>query len=413
MIAPARAVILACAAAALFAAPASAQEPADELAGLDVYLLTIGQGDEVWERFGHNAILLRDTTRGVDVAYNYGMFSFDQPGFVGRLIQGRMLYWMQPMDGSRMVLAYRSRNRTVRAQKLALTPAQKYELAQFLEWNARPENRDYLYDPFRDNCSTRVRDALDRVLAGALGSALRTAPTEETYRSHSLRLLDSTPAAYTGLLIALGQPTDVPLSRWDAAFIPMELSEDVASLQIARADGTSAPLVTTDEIWFQAERAPESDAAPSRLFLFILFGVLVAIAFLGLGHIAGRSRTARIALALLAFVWAISSGVLGTIIGGMWAFTDHFATYNNENLFVLNPLSLLLAFLVLPAFLARRATRAAAAVAGTIAALGLLGVLLQVLPALNQQNGEVLAATVPGHIGLAIVLELWRREGNA
>ncbi|MGH7444973.1 MAG: hypothetical protein ACREKM_08860, partial [Longimicrobiales bacterium] len=233
------------------------------------------------------------------------------------------------------------------------------------------------------------------------------------YRSHSLRLLDGAPAAYTGLLIALGQPTDVPLSDWEAAFIPMELGEAVASVRITQPDGMSAPLVSTDEVWFQAEREPESDAAPSRLFAFILIGLLVAATFLGLGHIAGRGRTARITLALLAFVWAINIGVLGSIIGGMWAFTDHFATYRNENLFVMNPLSILLALLVLPAFLARRATRAAFLVAAAIAALGVLGVLLQVLPGLNQQNGEMLAATVPGHVTLATVLWLWGRNSQS
>src|SRR5690606_32866596 len=61
----------------------------DEWGSLRVYLLTMGPGDAVWERFGHNAILLRDTTRGIAVAYHYGMFSFDEPGIGRRLRLGR------------------------------------------------------------------------------------------------------------------------------------------------------------------------------------------------------------------------------------------------------------------------------------------------------------------------------------
>ncbi len=379
-------------------------------ASLQVYLVTIGPGDAVWERFGHNAILLRDTARGIDVAYNYGMFSFDEPGFVGRLIQGRMLYWMQPMDGASMLLAYRLRNRSVWAQELALAPSQKYEMARFLDWNAQPENAQYLYEPFRDNCSTRVRDVLDRVLGGELRDQLDAGMTDETFRSHSLRLLEGAPAAHAGLLVALGQPMDEPLTRWGAAFIPMELRDGVASAIITSPDGSSRPLVLREETWVRADREPASEEASSRLFAFLLIGLLVGAIFLGLGHAAGRSRAARIALALLAFLWATSTGVLGSIIAGLWAFTDHTSTYRNENLFVLHPLLIVLALLVLPAFLGRHARRPAFLLAAAIAGLAVLGTLLQVLPGLDQQNGEILAATVPAHVALAGVLYLWKER---
>src|SRR3546814_18202698 len=51
---------------------------------------------------------------------------------------------------------------------LDIPAASAYELAQFLAWNALPENAYYHYDYFTDNCSTRVRDALDKALGGAL-----------------------------------------------------------------------------------------------------------------------------------------------------------------------------------------------------------------------------------------------------
>src|SRR5690606_28355320 len=196
-----------------------------------------GPGDAVWERFGHNAILLRDTTRGIAVAYTYGMVSFDEPGFVGRRMRGRMLHWMAPLNGTLMLRQYELRNREVVAQELALAPGQKYELARFLEWNAQPENAQYLYDPFRGNCSTRVRDALNRVLGGQLRRHLEADTTDQTFRSHSLRLLANDPAQHAGLMLALGQPTDIPLTEWDAAFIPMELRDAVREIEVQRLDG--------------------------------------------------------------------------------------------------------------------------------------------------------------------------------
>lgn len=379
-------------------------------ASVQVFLLTIGQGDDIWERFGHNAIQLRDTVRGLDVSYNWGMFSFDQPNFVGRLLQGRMLYWMQPLDTRLMLQEYERRNRTVWSQELALADGQKAELIAFLDWNARPENAEYLYDYFRDNCSTRVRDALNRVLGGQLRNALEEVDTENTYRSHSLRLIGDV-GAYAGLLLALGPPTDRPLSRWEEAFIPMELRDAIATTTVVRRDGSDGPLVIADSVVFQATREPTPSTPPDRFLAFLAIGLVLAALFLGIGHRAAHSRAARIALAIGAFLWALNIGVFGTVIGALWAFTDHVATFRNENLFVANPLALLLAALVVPAVLMRRALRPAFLVAGTIAALAALGVLLQVLPGLDQQNGEILALTVPVHIALAAVLYLWWREG--
>jgi hypothetical protein len=393
-----------------FGFPAHAQRADAATASLHVYLLTMGPGDAVWERFGHNAILLRDEARGIDVAYNYGMFSFDQPGFVRRLVQGRMMYWMAAFDGTLMLREYEYRNRSVWAQELNLTPAQKRELAAFLEWNARPENAEYLYEPFLDNCSTRVRDALDRALGGQLRTQLSAIRTDETFRSHSLRLIADLAGAYTGLLLVLGQPMDRPLTEWDAAFIPMELRDAVAAVHVTRADGTSAPLVSREATLVQARRGAPPTAAPQRLFAFLLIGLVLAAVLLGLGHMAGRSRAARIVLAAVAFLWALNIGVFGTTIGAIWAFTDHGATYRNENLFVVNPLGLLVAALVLPALLRRRALRPAFLAAAVLAGIGVLGVVLQVLPGLDQQNGEILALTVPVHVALALVCYLWWRQ---
>ena len=165
----------ACAIVALSVAatPARAQvAPADSQA-LTVWLMTMGPGDAVWERFGHNAIRIRDERSGDDRVYNWGMFSLDQSGFVLRFLRGRMRYWMASEDAALTVDAYRSHNRSVTIQELALTGMQKLALLAFVQRNELPENRFYDYDYFLDNCSTRVRDALDVALGGVLATAFK------------------------------------------------------------------------------------------------------------------------------------------------------------------------------------------------------------------------------------------------
>ena len=62
--------------------------------------------------------------------------------------------------------------RSIEIQDLALSPEQARSLAAALAHNAQPDQMYYRYEPYRDNCSTRVRDALDLSLAGALEQAL-------------------------------------------------------------------------------------------------------------------------------------------------------------------------------------------------------------------------------------------------
>src|SRR5688500_11242967 len=206
-----------------------AGEPGSELT---VYLLTIGQGDEVWELFGHNAIWIKDRSDGSDITYNWGMFDFAQPNFLGRFLTGITSYWMEGIDLESMLQAYTQRNRSLLAQELNLTPAQRLSLKHALEENARPENKFYRYDYYRDNCSTRLRDMLDRALGGQLQTATTTRITSETYRSHTRRLTQDNIPVYTGITFALGHPADRPISMWEEMFLPVRVANHLRTVRV-------------------------------------------------------------------------------------------------------------------------------------------------------------------------------------
>src|SRR5882762_92204 len=92
------------ASAPVVAAPTQSAEPGSNLT---VYLLTFGWGDVVWERFGHNAIWIRDNARGTDTTYNWGMFDFNQPHFIWRFVTGDTRYWMEAIDLGSMLSYYK------------------------------------------------------------------------------------------------------------------------------------------------------------------------------------------------------------------------------------------------------------------------------------------------------------------
>jgi Domain of unknown function (DUF4105) len=380
---------------------------------LTIYLVTMGPGKEVWERFGHNAIWVRDSLRGTSIAYNYGLFSFRQQNFLLRFIQGRMLYWMQGFEAEPYFDLYVRADRSVWVQELDLPPAARAALAEFLEWNARPENRFYRYDYYRDNCSTRVRDALDRVLGGRIRQATDRIPTPHTYRWQTARLTATDLPVYTGLLYALGPGADRPLSAWEDMFLPIELQRHLRSITVATSDGGMGPLVKSERTLYLSREYPDPPAPPNWLLGFAAAGLALGAALVVLGRSRPAGGTSRVLFLVLAGLWTLVSGIAGLILTGFWAFTDHRIAYRNENLLQANLLSLVLFFLI-PAALwrARWAGRPAGWVAVCLAGLSLLGLALTLIPGLSQMNGEIVALALPANVGLALGLVAWAGVGD-
>ena len=376
---------------------------AESGAELTISLMTMGVGKEVWERFGHNAILVEDHARGTATAYNYGMFDFRQHNFLLRFVQGRMLYWMQGFDLGLTLQIYRQANRSVWVQELNLTPAERAALRDFLEWNERPENRFYRYDYYRDNCSTRVRDALDRVLGGRIQAATDTIETDHTYRFHTSRLIASDLPLYTGLLLALGQPADHRLTAWQEMFLPLELRQWVRHVTVVDDSGRVVPLVKGERTLFASTMPAPPAAPPPRVPGYLAAGLALGLGLWRLGRRAPGSPRARRGFAWLAGGWGLVVGFAGALLGGLWAFTDHTVAYRNENLFQANLLLLPLALLAPAAARgAEWARRPAVALAALVAAGSVAGLALKVLPAFYQHNAEILALAVPANLGLAL-----------
>jgi hypothetical protein len=368
-----------------------------------VYLLTMGQGDQVWEKFGHDALWIHDPVGGTDQVYNYGVFDFGSPGYWGRFVKGNWIYQIAADDIYQTLAAYQYWNRTLVAQELNLSAEQKAELKAFLEWNVRPENREYRYDYFRDNCSTRIRDAIDRVLDGQLRTATEDVPTETTYRWHSRRLIADDVLAYTGLGAGLGPRADRRINAWEEMFLPGKVHDRVAELRVVNPAGGYTPLVRSEQVLYEAVgRAPEREAPPRWIPAYLLVGVVLGGLVALLAVMARRNGFGRFLFSAVTALWALLIGTGGLLLAALWALTDHQAAHRNENLFHFDPLALgLVLLLPAAAYGARWARRPALLLAAAVAALSLLGFVLQPLPGLDQVNGEVIAMLLPVHLAVA------------
>jgi hypothetical protein len=313
----------------------SQEIPEVEPGGAEAWLVTFGPGEIYWERFGHNAIWLRKPSEGLDHTFNFGYFDFDQQDFFLRFLRGRMLYFSIAQSAEREFAFYRQQNRSIRLQKLDLDSAQYVRLRDYLLHEIKPENRDYHYDYYLNNCSTRIRDALDIALDGQLAESTTKLPATLNFRDHTRRLTQRDYWYYLGLELGLGSPVDRAVSRWDEMFIPMVVADELAEMP---KPGTEAmlPLVINDMMLFTSSLAPPVAEPDNIWHRYLLLGLLItAIAWL-----SGKFMP-PVWLAGLSHAWLLIAGTNGLILAFLWLFTDHTVASANSNLLLFNPLFLL------------------------------------------------------------------------
>jgi len=365
-----------------------------------ISLLTMGNGEQVWELFGHNALWIHDNVTNRDTVFNWGVFSFHQEHFIPHFLQGRMLYSMGGNSMDDVMTAYRYWNRSVLSQELDLTPAQKDSILVTIQRNALPENVNYRYDYYRDNCSTRVRDILDHALGGPL-SVQAAGLTDATYRWHSLRLMQGNMPIMLGVDIGLGRPSDVRLTKWEEMFLPRKLHDFIAKVHVLDANGAMKPLVKSERVLFQSTREPEPTAPPD-LGLWLLFGgVIVAAVMTSLGFLATPLHPViRFAAAVVGALWSLIIGLLGTVVVLLWAVTDHVFAHSNENVLLFNPLWLGLAVL-LPVYLwSGRGEAATRRLASVIVVMALTALGMHVLGISRQINVPLIGLVLPPALGV-------------
>ncbi len=398
------------------AAQTAGSEPGSEL---QVSLLTFGPGEIYWERFGHNAIAIRDMRSGEGVSVNYGIFDFEEESFFLNFLRGHMTYTIEAAPLDRDIAYYRDEGRDVLEQELDLAPAQRLALREFLQWNLRPENAKYRYEYFTSNCSTKVRDALDRVLGGAIRRGLETRSRGYTYRLQADNLLAPIAGLMLPMDLGLGPYADRRLSFWEESFIPAEFAKHLSLVQVDGDDGKARPLVRATRV---IAKAGPALAADERAFLRrngpypIGYAAPVAAASATLSLLllllARSSRPrAALAFALAACTFALAMGLGGLLLAALWLLTEHVSAWHNENLLLLDPLLLLL----LPALWrtrrpAARSGRTARALAWVVLSLAVFALAAKVLPWFVQDNAVWIALLLPPH--LVIGWRLLRAEAG-
>jgi hypothetical protein len=296
-----------------------------------ISIITLGPDtNELYAAFGHSAIRVYDSLQGIDYAYNYGVFDFDQPNFYLNFTRGFLYYKLGVYSYQDFKNAYIYYNRFIHEQTLQLTSQQKQKIFAFLEWNALPENQTYRYDYYHNNCATKIRDVLTQQLGADLKWDSSFLKPHHSFREKTNDYLSPLPWGDLGIDICLGLPIDRKMSAYEYMFLP-DYIESFVQHGTIHSDSMVTSLVVEKKIVF--EPAP-STSSVNFVHPWIAFGVL----FLIVAAITVFDwRKKKISKWLDVILFGVT-GLIGILLLFLWAFTDHHDAAKNFNLLWAFPL---------------------------------------------------------------------------
>ena len=303
-------------------------------------MITCGPGtDELYASFGHSAFRVLDLENKIDRVYNYGTFDFNTPNFYAKFAQGKLLYQLRAYNFGNFLRGYHQENRWVKGQVLDLTAEQVQQVFDFLENNAKPENRSYQYDFFYDNCSTKLYDVLEQVLGERLVFERDFDKEGYSHRDLIELYMGHQPWADFGIDLALGADIDRKASSKDYMFLPDYVFEAFKGVEI-RDDKDLKPIIRrTEEILLSYDKEETDKNSLTPLVLFSFAALLIL--WITYKDYKRKSRTKILDVVLFSV-----TGLVGIVLLLLWFATDHSATVNNFNVLWAFAPNLLFAFLL-------------------------------------------------------------------
>ena len=302
-----------------------------------VSLLTCSPGDEVYAYFGHTALRYCNPDKGLDVVFNYGVFDFSEPNFVGKFVSGETDYMLGIVEFPYFIQEYAMRGSSVVEQELALDSLQRERLFALLRENYRPANRVYRYNYFYNNCTTKARDIIEAAMGeGATIRYPESVGARESFRSTVHRFTAVSPWYSFGIDLLLGYEADAVQDDRTLQFIPSTLQTDFSAARIVYGTDSVVPLLARTETLI--ESAP-ADTEQAQWFTPTLFFVVLMLLVILVAVVERRVKKIFWGVDLLLMA---AQGVAGLLIAYMLLCSQHPTVGSNLLIILLNPLPLLI-----------------------------------------------------------------------
>lgn len=305
------------------------------LDSVEVSVLTCTPGSDLYAKFGHTALRVKDFTRGADVVFNYGCFDGSANDFVFKFLLGQTDYLLQDEPFDYLVARYGYMGNGVKEQVLNLSQVEANRLLFLLAENARPENQEYRYVWLYDNCTERARDMVEKAVEGKVVYGRRV--SEQTIRQMLHECLKNDPWVAFGIDLILGAEIDEQADRRIQMFLPDFFSGEADEACIVREDGSKAPYITETRMVIPETLVRKEASAltsPITLFALVLMGAVLLF--------AQEWRRGRYSLWWDVVLHGLQ-GLAGLLVGFLFFFSSHPAVDSNWLVILFNPLPLVYA----------------------------------------------------------------------
>jgi len=310
---------------------------AQDSCGIRISLLTCTPGTELYSTFGHSALRVVDSSNNNDRVFNYGTFDYFDPNFYTNFIKGKLLYYVDTSSIEVFMYEYEFFKRGVTEQVINISCDEKQKLVAALYENIKEENREYRYDFNYDNCTSRLRDMLEKAAGKQLDSKNILPAPNTTFRNLIHSYLDKGGQQWSklGIDMLLGKPMDKKVTNREAMFLPDYL---LMAFDSSKLNGQ--PVVSEKKIllnYFDAYKT-KTGITPFIIFgvLFLLIAILTFFVF----------KRRNLFLKIFDFFFFVIVGLIGVLILFMWFGTEHAMCKNNFNLLWALPTHLPIAFML-------------------------------------------------------------------
>lgn len=299
----------------------------------EVYLLTCGPGVETYSRWGHSALRIVDNSNGTDWVYNWGVFDFSTPAFAWKFARGRLEYMLGVTTYERFIQEYFMEGRWMQSQKINLEPRETKQLLNLIAENLKPENIKYRYDFFYDDCSTRIRDLLEKSIGNIMIYPPDIKKEMPSFRFMVGKYLSPAPWLKFGIDLLMGSSGNKKASVRDRMFLPIDMQEGLSSIVINRS-GKMIPLLQNPQTILESKL----DIRKKSFFIepLFIFSALLIVIIIASGLIRDL-KTNKIFDIMLFSVFSI----LALMMIFFNFFTDHQQMRSNFNIVWLNPFIIL------------------------------------------------------------------------
>lgn len=308
-----------------------------------ISVLTIGPGSSLSDSFGHSAIRVQDKSKNYDLVFNYGVYDFNDPNFYSNFIKGYLNYSLGVSYYKDFKSSYISNNRSIKEQVLLLPDVLNRKIADRLIFNSKPENKNYRYDYFSNNCSTIIKDIIDESLIDYdyENDYIIENKGKNTYRNLIYENINKNSWGSLGIDICLGSYIDQEIDVKKNTFLPEYLFEYLNSSYYKHPDLSNKIKLVKKNNFINYENKEFQNLNSNNLFyspLFIFIIISIFLLFLSLRDLNNK------AIHLILQSTHIITSAIGFLLLFLWFFTDHFTSAYNYNLLWANPLNIILIF---------------------------------------------------------------------